>query len=37
MPVKSPKKDGPICLECWPQGWPPDAPLAGCVHGAWER
>lgn len=37
MPVKSPKKEDPICPECWPTGWPEGARFSGCVHGDWER
>jgi hypothetical protein len=38
MPPKGWKKgDGPICLECWPGGWPENSGSASCSHGDWSR
>lgn len=25
----------PICVECWPTGWPDASHSASCVHGEW--
>jgi len=31
------KADGPICAECWPNGWPEHAKSGACAHGAYQR
>lgn len=31
------KADGPICTECWPNGWREHITSAGCIHGSWTR
>lgn len=28
---------GPLCPECFSDGWPSDATSAGCAHGMWIR
>lgn len=31
------KREGKICGQCWPDGWPGDDSAASCEHGTWKR
>lgn len=30
-------KDGELCSDCWPEGWPGNDSGATCIHGTWTR
>ena len=34
---KEPGKNGEICRQCWPDGWPGRDTAASCENGNWHR
>lgn len=30
-------RPGPLCPQCFEDGWPSDSTSAGCAHGMWIR